>query len=389
MIEITMYPAKEGDAFLLSFGEDKHTNIIIDMGLSVTYKDFIRQDLIKLSKSNRKIDLLVVTHVDEDHIQGAISFFEENGREQNVISVNEVWHNSYRHLQFSKEKTQITSQEYANLELIQRQSQSSPKDGESNISVKQGSTLASHLYANRCKWNGSFNNQAVSIDNQSEINISDVKILILSPNRDKLNTLAKCWLRHLNSIIYEFNLSEDEIFDDAYEFFVKYLDDEKSSESNVSLPDDKFDIEQLVSEIGKDRSKTNGSSISFIIEFQTKKLLFLADAHNDIILKELTRLKENGYGMDFDLVKVSHHGSKNNTSKELLHLIQAKHYLISTNGDKHDHPDLESIAKIATANHTKEIITNYKNEKLKVFENDELKKKYGYEIRHCNKLKIV
>ncbi|MEZ5082471.1 MAG: hypothetical protein R2750_03330 [Bacteroidales bacterium] len=43
------------------------------------------------------------------------------------------------------------------------------------------------------------------------------------------------------------------------------------------------------------------------------------------------------------MAKVSHHGSKSNISKKLLDLLDAKHYLISTNGDRHNHPDPEAI----------------------------------------------
>ncbi|WP_244077728.1 hypothetical protein, partial [Aeromonas caviae] len=48
----------------------------------------------------------------------------------------------------------------------------------------------------------------------------------------------------------------------------------------------------------------------------------------------------------FDAIKVSHHGSLHNTNVELLSLIDAPIYLISSDGSRHGHPDFEVLAEI-------------------------------------------
>ena len=88
--------------------------------------------------------------------------------------------------------------------------------------------------------------------------------------------------------------------------------------------------------------------------------------HEDVVYESLALLKKSGYSLDFDLVKVSHHGSNNNISSRILNLITSKRYLISTNG-KHTHPDLSTIAKIVEAGNQLEIITNYHQPKLEKF----------------------
>ena len=47
-------------------------------------------------------------------------------------------------------------------------------------------------------------------------------------------------------------------------------------------------------------------------------------------------------------MKVSHHGSRNNISNDLLDLIECQNYIFSTNGGKGVacHPDRETIANI-------------------------------------------
>jgi hypothetical protein len=47
-----------------------------------------------------------------------------------------------------------------------------------------------------------------------------------------------------------------------------------------------------------------------------------------------------------DAFKVCHHGSRNNTSPALAARLDARALLVSTGGQRHDHPDLESIARL-------------------------------------------
>ena len=89
-------------------------------------------------------------------------------------------------------------------------------------------------------------------------------------------------------------------------------------------------------------------------------MLFLGDAHNKTIVEHLVDL---GYSSEFklnvDIMKVSHHGSKHNTSSQLLSMINAKKYIISTNGSRHSLPDKETIARILASTETGVISFNY------------------------------
>ncbi len=341
MIVIKSFEAGKGDAFLVSFGkvEETQKHIIIDMGFGTTYsstddnKFTIKNELTKLKR--KIIDLLVVTHIDADHINGALKFIKENGEFHRIIQVNEVWHNSYRHLQFSKEKKDnISTEEIAMLHSIIQQNR--PKDENTGYvdisSYEQGSSLARYLYEYKYNWNTQFNNKTILVENNIvSKNIGDINIILLSPNEDKLNDLAEDWLDELEDKKYNFTISDESIFDDAFEFFNMYKKEQNSSYSPISVSDD-LDFEMLAQIESKDGSFTNGSSIAFIIEYDKKKLLFLGDAHENIIYEKLNKLKDNGYELKFDLVKLPHHGSNENISNRLLALIESKRFLISTDG---------------------------------------------------------
>ncbi|OZS42196.1 ComEC/Rec2 family competence protein [Photobacterium sanguinicancri] len=85
----------------------------------------------------------------------------------------------------------------------------------------------------------------------------------------------------------------------------------------------------------------NASSISFTVTYKGRSALFLSDTLPEIVTNQLSE-KTN-----FDVVKISHHGSKHNTSMELLHKIDCNNFIISTNGPRsYGHPHAESLARL-------------------------------------------
>jgi len=392
MIRVKSYKAGKGDAFLLSFGKNKEHNILIDMGISSTYTQ-IKPDLESLASNGQKIDLLVVTHMHDDHIAGAIKFLEDNGKNKNIIEVDEVWHNSYRHLKFdNKEESDIVEDRTIRVleKYIERQEANIFEENRlEKISVQQGS-IFSKLLNNFYSWNSSFNNQAVKVNTNKPIKIGDdIKIILLSPNESKLNSLSKKWLNWLNNIKKIDTTSNKEEFEYAFEFLMRKEDYIKTNiEKNSSIEKNNFETLYLEGEDTKDLSVPNGTSIAFILEYRDKKLLFLGDSHEDIIYKNLNELLKNGYLLDFDLVKLSHHGSIENISNRLLSLFSSKRFLISTNGKGYGHPSIITLAKIIISQREikKELIFNYPLDII-----DELKSymaNYNYEVNYLEEIVI-
>jgi beta-lactamase superfamily II metal-dependent hydrolase len=388
---IEMFPAENGDAFLIRL--DNKMNILVDMGYIDTYKTYIKDRLIKIKSENQCINLLIITHIDEDHIEGALEFLKENGNADNpnIIEVKEIWHNSYRHLQFDKEKVcNIQSFEKEQLEEIKLSNSGVVSKGinETNpVSAKHGSTLAGYLYglgyANN-KWNASFNFQAVRSDKKNENEIDDIKIYLLSPDTNKLRVLSRLWIDKLQKIDSNFSISDEEIFDDAYEMYIKKIKPIINIDESKNISSSSMDFETIISnsieQDSKDLSKSNGASIAFILEYKDKKTLFLGDSHEDIIMESLERYKESGKALKFDAVKVSHHGSIKNNSK-WIGAVAADNYLISTNGEDHNHPDKEVIAKILKSSRQKKTLYfNYPVSICNDIQKNMLLEKYNYSV---------
>ena len=96
--------------------------------------------------------------------------------------------------------------------------------------------------------------------------------------------------------------------------------------------------------IRDEASKANGSSIAFLMSFGGKKVLFGADAHPDILCESLNALGDGP--VELDLLKVPHHGSQANVTRELMKSMRCSNFLISTSGARFRHPDQPAIARL-------------------------------------------
>lgn len=376
-----------GDSFLISFGEDKKTHILIDGGTGSTYKTYLRPKLLELASKGEVLSLVIVSHIDADHIAGILELIKENGDANNpqIIPIQEMWHNSYRHIQFrAKGNKQVEPLEEEILKSIVRNGLPKEKEGLNQyVSAEQGSSLASLLLKGNYRWNSAFDGQAV-IAGRQRIEISnDVSITVLSPDKRELEDLERHWFDKLNAMRYGFKFAEGELFDDAFEFL---LAQEKGKQLKVKKIAKEIDILSLAREkFVEDTKVTNRSSIAIIMKYNGCKLLFLGDSVPSVVLQNLKSLEYNEDQCEFDFIKIAHHGSEANTSLDLLRETKASNYIFSTNGT-YGHPDLETVARIITTdkNRVKKLIFNYPITLPGEFYKASLMNEYKFQIEQSN-----
>ncbi len=389
-INVTSYPSKNGDCFLINFGsaENDLKYLLVDCGYTDTFKNYLKNDLERIGKNGGIIERLILTHIDADHIQGAISLLKDNIDEK-FIEIKDIWHNTYRHL-FNQSETNIDKkQEHIVNRIIKRgyPLAANTMKGEKKISAEQATTIGALILKGGFNWNNDFNNKAVCLeqDLKSVVICDDVKITLLSPNKLKLDRLKDLWKNELKKYGVNYENNDIQLYDDAFEMLLSW-EKEKPIKRPKKISTDKDQIEELLARpFDEDSTATNGSSIAFVLNIQDKKLLFLADAHPDLIIDSLNKIKSEGLVM-FDLIKVSHHGSFSNINADLLGKIDANKYLISTNGGRNNHPHKETIAHIVcrTANFQRQLYFNYETNTSKYFDRDDWKKEYNYSIQYLN-----
>jgi hypothetical protein len=100
-----------------------------------------------------------------------------------------------------------------------------------------------------------------------------------------------------------------------------------------------------------DVKPANGSSIQLLLEFGDRHILltgdaFAADVHHALRALQPAHAGHEPKPVRLDLVKVPHHGSQQNVSKELVETIDCPLWVFSTDGSTHKHPDAEAVARI-------------------------------------------
>lgn len=369
-MNITIFPALNGDCILIEYINGHH--VLVDGGYVNTYNDYLQPTLTKIAKFGKMLDLVIVSHIDADHISGIIKMLEEDTL---PISIQNIWHNAYRHIQ-----SPVVASE--NREEIIRHNIAKEAVGTDSrkISAKQGSTLAALIQLNKLAWNKQFSGNAVVSPTRCVVN--NATFYILSPNQDCINSLALFWKRKLiqNGLLAKNHCNE--FWDDAFDFS---LSQDKPGfhikTKNISKTNDiktYLDIDYTA-----DTSVTNESSISFLLEANGKKILMLGDAKAESIINSLNDLyTDQQRPIWFDAIKLSHHGSFNNNSPELLKMIDSTNWIVSTNGDLYNHPDKEVIAHIITKDKINErnIIFNYRLDVCAEFDTSELHSLYKFQF---------
>ena len=357
MIKLKMYPAKNGDAFLI---DASGVHILIDAGYESTFTDYIISDLTRISQAGDKLNLVVSTHIDTDHIGGINKFILLNGfsGERNIIEVDDIWHNSLHSISPSTASPDAP-QDIALLQSVSRKGiQTSNKQAINQIGVKQGLSLARKLRKFAYTWNSG--NGRTCINNlYPPLHLPHgVRLQVLNPSVERLEALRDWWLREMRRLGYRGNGNADEVTEDAYETWCcSVCQPEQALPKPISAPA----YRRLGDIYTPDTSITNASSIALALYTNELSGLFLGDARAEDILEELKRTNPHTKTHLFDVIKIAHHGSVHNTSTELLAHIDAPYFLISSDASKHSHPDFEVLTEIVDrpANFERKLFFNY------------------------------
>jgi len=337
-MEIKFLKADNGDSILISLidshGENK--NILIDGGIRKTYKTDkgaknkpeygeLKTVLETIKDNNKFIDLLIITHIDEDHIGGIIKWFNDDNNAFKLIK--EVWFNSGKGI-----ATFLKQSENKDLEHLIN------PDKTTFTSIGQGIDFSKYITEKGILFTD------IILQGQ-ELKRFGYDFKILSPNKTKLEILLKEW----------------KIKDPNFSTSSKPKSNDYDKAIKEHIATDKF---------LEDTAYPNGSSIAFILskEGDENNFLFLGDSHPSVIvegLKIFNCSEENRLIAKF--VKVSHHGSKGNTSVELLKCINSKNYIISTNGSGDQHPNKQLLSRLINENEDCNIYFNYKERMEMIF----------------------
>lgn len=306
MFNIHMLHADHGDCLWVEYGDPTAPKrILIDAGTPGTYTDSLLPKLEAVLAAEGKVvfELLVITHIDEDHIGGALRLLDQLDKKK--VKIRQIWFNGYYNL--------------SNLP-------------HGILGPDQGERLTELIVRGGWKWNTSFGSLAVMVPDTGRLptrTFSGMKLTLLSPTFEKLQKLKKEW----ETVISRAGLVPGK----AYRKKERVLSGGFLGNTVEELAATKF---------SQDSKPANGSSIAFLAEYNGVRVLFGADAHPSVLIASARRAPLSGATVKLDAFKLPHHGSSKNVSIPMLEAFPAKHYLVSTDGGTFYHPDADAIARV-------------------------------------------
>ena len=345
MLKIETLPAEFGDAIWIEYGSPDHPKrILIDCGTKEVYKSTLRQRIEALEESDRHFELFIVSHIDVDHIGGALDFIAES--KELGVTFGDIWFNGYKQLQAAS----------------------------TFLGALQAEQLTGLLEdpARELPWNEHFSHGPVMVKDTGDLPRTvlngDMALTLLSPTPKQLAALIPEWEKTCKNagIIPG---SGETAKKSARRKGAKMLGDPK--------------VEMLVeTKFTADKTKPNGTSIAVLAKCEGKRMLFAADAFAPVLLSSLARLGQTD-PLEVDVFKMAHHGSRNNTNNDLVQAVKCRNWIISTNGKIFDHPDQVAIARVIKYGMKDQaLLFNYRTEFNAMWDSEALKAKYGYATRY-------
>lgn len=333
-------PAHKGDSLLLHFGTSQRPMLaVIDGGPSNTFKPALRPRLLKIRKDRGlddsralPIDWLVVSHIDDDHIKGVLELTKElveadENSQTPAFQVKSIWHNTFDDLLNTKPEELQTA-------IAAQFGAASTADIAADLfpdltleaakilaSVPQGIQLRKDIKKLGLPLNPQFDGKLVmfkaggaSAFRLGPAGAGGVDIQVVGPLKAQLEELQKEHDRYLKS------------------------KKKKRTDAEAALA------------AFSDTSAPNLSSIVFEVSSGTRKILFTGDARGDFVLEGLksSKLLKSGKPYVVDVLKVPHHGSDRNMTREFFEQVHASDYVFSGDGE-HGNPERETLQMLYDA----------------------------------------
>jgi hypothetical protein len=303
--------ADHGDSLLLHYGTVEAPRlIVIDGGPKDIFAESLGPRLAAIRAARGggvlEIRMLMVSHIDDDHIVGALDLakmlrgFQDRGVDP-PYDILTLWHNSFDDIIARMSPTSAAQLRAASFGSGKR------TDGAAiAASVNQGRELRREADTLGLNMNSGF-------DDLIQFDAEAVRVLtmgagltftVLGPRKAELDALEKKWRREVAAVLAK-------------------------PPKKGSAP---ADLQALAAAF-TDKSIHNLSSVVVLAELGGKRILLTGDARGDFILDSLreAKLLKNGK-CTVDIFKVPHHGSIRNAEVSLFQAVQARHYVFSANG---------------------------------------------------------
>ena len=328
MFTLEALHAKHGDALLLHFGsaDDPHL-IVIDGGPGGVYKT-VSQRLTQIREKRKlpaatplEIDLMMVSHLDADHITGILELMRKlrdlkQSKKPLPWTITRFWHNAFADLTDDKE-IETASVGGGGLSTASIGEFLDIEGSGILASVGQGRELRDLVKFFNLDGNPPFKSIVKYPHQENPVKVGGLELTVVGPDEQNLKNLQEDWNKKVKELL-------------------------KKATSKAA----KAELAAYV-----DKSVYNLSSIVvYVKDPDGKTMLLTGDARGNYTLDALrgAGLLKDGEPMKVDILKLPHHGSDRNVAQDYFDNIQAKHYVISADG-KYTNPDVPTLEMIVNS----------------------------------------
>lgn len=389
MFHVEMLPAAHGDTIWISYGSPAAPRrILIDGGLRYTY-NYLRERILALPPGHRRFELLVVTHVDGDHIEGVVRLLQDQAL---GLEIGDIWFNG------------------------QPQLDKLPDPAADGLGPEQGEFLGALIRRREQEgekplWNTHFGGDAVVVQKDGPLptwHRHGLTLTVIAPGLRQLLTLKDNWAQVLADAGFQSGdvdgalaaLAKRKDLQAPDELGGEPEEEDESEFDEASTGDDFADVlGEDEREFGSDDTAANGSSIALLAEYEGRRALLAGDAYAQVMVSGLRRWLEEESArrgrsvgtVDLDCYKVAHHGSVGNVTEEFLDLLRCRRYLFSSSGKQFGHPRERTVGLILDKHRHRakaRLFFNYRTGQNEVWADPQRQKDRNYEAFYPSGLTV-
>ena len=365
-MKLRIYQSDKGDCLLVSGNAGGH--ILVDGGMRKAFQDHVRADLGKMAVKQEALDLVYVSHIDQDHISGVLDLLDsvmawrvyEYRKKQGanvkapkfpkMPAINEIWHNAFSEVLQENagpvERLLAQSSLVLGLSSNLKLQDLAIAHHELAYSVGEAIQVSQRVSTSQLKipLNTQFNGQLIMSRSPAkrEARIGKMNVFVIGPLPSEVERVRDEWNAWLRKNKDGIRKLKQEAEADARSIG-------NSADRIADL------LAARVDELGnrKDVTAPNLASVMVLLEEGKTKVLLTGDGHWEDILKGLEHHKKfDAKGkLHVDVLKVQHHGSEHNHNVSMAERVTADNYIFCGNG-KHDNPDTR-VVKLICESHRK------------------------------------
>ncbi len=363
-MKLTVFQSDKGDCLLLTGAQGER--VLVDGGMRAAYSQHVAPALGALAVAGHALDLVYVSHIDQDHISGVLRMMDDlvawrvhdfqvaHGnpghrapKSPRPPEVRALWNNAF-HAQLGRNARKVENLLAASAAVLSgaedpRVQAVAQRHQDLSNSIPEALQLSRRIAPAQLgiPLNAPFGGKLAMIraGQTGPVAVGQLQAFVLAPFAEDLEKLKKEWNRWLRANAETVSTIRR-----------RAREDEDLLGNEVVRLLARLTAEAAVLGERKHVTAPNLASLMLLVEEGGRSVLLTGDGHSSDILKGLAHHgKLDGAGrIHVEVLKVQHHGAEHNIDEPFCRAVTADHYVFCGNGSD-ENPNLDVVDTLVTA----------------------------------------